>query len=267
MLKFTQSCNIAIFLFLLSLLNTSCVHTKQVIYLNNLQDTTKDSLINIAQAAFESPIQKNDQLWITVGGSNGYDLGPINSGIGIPGGGGGALAGNSSNSLLGYLVEADGKIQFPYIGRIKAEGLSRTELEKVLTELLKDYTKNPIVNVRFLNYNYSILGEIARSGRYSMQTERVSIFDAVSMAGDLTDLARRDNVLVIREVNGKRETARLNLLSRDVFKSPFFYLKTNDVVYVEPVKAKFISRTGVPQYISIIAVGFSLILTLINLRR
>ena len=87
------------------------------------------------------------------------------------------------------------------------------------------------------------------------------------MAGDMTDLGKRDNVMVVREENGERKFARVNLLSKDIFNSPYFYLKTNDMVYVEPVKAKFISRTGVPQYLSIVAVGLSLILTIINLRR
>jgi polysaccharide export outer membrane protein len=136
-----------------------------------------------------------------------------------------------------------------------------------LTELFRDYTKEPIVNVRFLNYNFSILGEVNRSGRYNMPTERLTILEAISIAGDITDLGRRDNVVVIREINGERQMARVNLLSKDIFNSPYFYLKTNDVVYVEPVKARFVSRTGVPQYLSIVAVGLSLILTIINLRK
>jgi polysaccharide biosynthesis/export protein len=246
----------------------SCTTPKQVVYFSNLPDAKKKddtSSLFKAKEGFESPIQKNDQLWIAIGGSNSADLISINSGNGLTSGGAGALGG--TNSILGYLVEADGKIQLPYIGKVQAEGLSRLQLEAKLTELFRDYTKNPIVNVRFLNYGFSVLGEVNKSGRYNMTNERITILEAISMAGDLTDLGKRENVLVIREQNGERNFARLNLLSKDIFTSPFFYLKTNDIVYVEPVKAKFISRTGVPQYLSIVAVGLSLILTIINLRK
>lgn len=232
--------------------------------MNDLSASDSGAL-KAAQIAFETPIQKNDQLWITVGGSNPLDLGVLNSASGIVAGATGIGAG--SNAILGYLVEADGTIKIPYVGKVKAEGLSRLQLENTLTELFKDYTKNPVVNVRFLNYAFSVIGEVNKPGRYNMVTERTSILEAISMAGDITYLGKSDNVLVIREQNGVRTLERINILSKDLFKSPFFYLKTNDVIYVEPVKAKFISRAGVPQYLSIVAVGLSLILTIINLRK
>jgi polysaccharide biosynthesis/export protein len=244
----------------------SCTPSKQVVYLYDLGDTTSANAATLyeAQSLFETPIQKNDQLWITVGGSNAWDLPVINSGSGAGTGGGGGAFVTTGNSVLGYLVEADGKIQFPNIGRVQAEGFTRTQLEIKLAELLKDYTKNPVVNVRFLNYFVSVLGEVNKSGRYPMPTERITILEAITLAGDITDLGKRDNVLLIREVNGKRTFSRIDLTSKSLFQSPNYYLRSNDVVYVEPVKAKFISRSGAPQYVSLIAVGLSLILTIIN---
>lgn len=241
----------------------SCTTTKQVIYLNDLKGTTEGSLRN-AQTAFENPIQKNDQLSITVGGSNPEDLVVLNSASGMSTGGGGS---SINAAAIGYLVEADGKIKIPYLGKVQAEGLTRMQLENTLTDLFKDYTKNPVVNVRFLNYGFSVMGEVNSRGRFSMTNERTTILEAISMAGDLTDLGKRENVLVVREVNGERNFARVNLLSKDLFKSPYYYLKTNDVVYVEPVKAKFISRTGLPQYLGLVAVGLSLLITIINLSK
>ncbi len=229
----------------------------------DLKDTASGSLGN-AQSAFENPIQKNDQLWISVGGSNPLDLVALNSANGV---GSGGAANVISGAAIGYLVEADGKIKIPYVGKVQAEGLTRLQLESSLTDLFKDYTKNPVVNVRFLNYNFSVMGEVKSGGRFTMVNERTTILEAIGIAGDLTDLGRRDNVLVVREVNGKRNFERVNLLSKDLFNSPFYYLKTNDVVYVEPVKAKFISRKGVPQYLAIAAVGLSLLITVINLRK
>ena len=260
---------LAIFLF-------SCTSPRKVLYFNNLQDTIgatvkngTDSLPNklyLAQANFETPIQKNDQLWISVGGINLQDLQVINSADGMPvGGSPGSSIVNSS--MLGYLVEADGKIKVPFLGAVKAEGLTRRQLENYLTEKLKDYTKDPVVNVRFLNYYFSVLGEVTKPGRFPIQTERMTVLDAISLAGDLTEMGKRENVLVIREENGQRSFSRLNLLSKDAFTSPYFYLKTNDVIYVEPVKTRFIARTGVPQYVGIAAIGVSLLITIINVIR
>ena len=241
----------------------SCTTTKRVVYLGDIGDTLIGNL-GSAKTDFANLIQKNDQLWISIGGSNILDLAIVNSGSGnAPGSG--ITPGTAA--AIGYLVEADGNIKLPYVGVIKAAGLTRLQLELNLTKLFKDFTKNPIVNVRFLNYSFSVVGEVNNKGRYSMPNERATILDAISMAGDLTELGKRDNILVIREFDGKRNFGRVNLLSKNIFNSPYYYLKNNDVVYVEPVKAKFISRTGVPQYLSIVAVGLSLLITIINLKK
>lgn len=244
---------------------TSCTAPHKVVYLYNLKDSTSGNLGN-AQSVFENLIQKNDQLWITVGGTNLNDLLVVNSASGLPAGAGGGNLVQGTTST-GYLVEANGKVKLPYLGMIQAEGLTRLQLEAFLTEKFKDYTKEPVVNVRFLNYNFSVLGEVIKPGRYNMPTERTTILEALSIAGDMNEMGRRENVLVIREVDGQRNYARLNLLSKDLFKSPYYYLKTNDVIYVEPFKTRFIARTGVPQYIGIAAVGISLLITIINISR
>ena len=247
----------------LAVMFTSCTSTKNIIYFKDL--SPEDSLsLQIAKIAFETPIQKNDQLSINVGGSNPIDLLAINSANGMTQG---SSVTTMSQVSMGYLVEADGKIKLPYIGKVSAEGLTRLKLEDTLTQLFKEYTKNPVVNVRFLNYNYSVMGEVNNRGRFNMVNERTTILEAISVAGDLTEFGKRDNVLIFREVDGVRSFGRVNLISKDIFKSPYFYLKTNDVVYIEPVKAKFITRSGIPQYLGIIAVGLSLLITIINLRR
>ena len=243
----------------------SCTSSKKVAYLYDLKDSTAGNLVN-GQSNFVNPIQKNDQLWITVGGSNPLDLIALNSASGM-GTGTSGTASSINESAVGYLVEADGKIQMPYAGRVHAEGLTRLQLQDTLTEIFKDYTKNPVVNVRFLNYSFSVLGEVNKAGRFTMTNERTTIFEAIGMAGDLTEFGMRNNILVVREVNGKRNYARVDMLSKDLFASPYYYLKTNDVVYVEPVKAKFITRTGVPQYLSIIAIGVTALYTILLLSK
>lgn len=251
-----------IFLVLISFIVSfsSCVSSKEVVYLNNLADSANSNLSH-AKTDFENPIQKSDLLAISVGGSNLEDLIPLNSGSGVlPGT---SVSGTPQKSI-GYLVEADGKIQFPFLGRIRAEGLSRLELEDTLTRLLKDYTKNPVVNIKFLNYNFSVLGEVNHPGQFSMDNERTTILEAISMANDLTLFGKRNNVLVIREVNGKREFGRINLLSKNIFKSPYYYLKTDDVIYVEPENTKFFARSGFLQYFSPAVAGITLLITVLN---
>jgi polysaccharide export outer membrane protein len=239
----------------------SCTSSRKVVYAYDLKDTTAGSLSK-AQEIFENRIQKNDQLSISVGGSNPADLLILNSANGMS-----ASSGSNIPISTGYLVEADGKVQLPYLGRVQAEGLTRLQLEENLTEKFKDYTKNPVVNVRFLNYGFSVLGEVGSPGRFNMINERTTILEALGMAGDINDLGKRENILIIREENGKREFARINLLSKDLFLSPYFYLKTNDVVYVEPVSAKFIARKGFPTYLGIVAGALSLLITIINVTK
>lgn len=242
---------------------SSCVSSKQIVYLNNLADSA-NARIDHSKTDFDDVIQKNDLLAISIGGSNPDDLVMLNSGSGVlPG----ASVGNNFQKSIGYLVESDGQIQFPFLGRVQAAGLTRVQLEDSLTKQLMNYTKNPVVNVKFLNYSYSVLGEVTHPGRYEMDNERTTIFDALGSASDLTVYGKRNNVLVIREVNGKREFGRIDLLSKNIFNSPFFYLKTHDVIYVEPVKSKFFVRSGLPQYVGIAAAGVTLLLTLFNLSK
>lgn len=245
----------------------SCISSKKVVYFNDLPNYTRESDTGVlfkSQSAFEALIQKNDQLWISVGGSNASDLVALNSGNGAAGGGIGVAGTTNINSILGYLVESDGTIKLPFVGKVKAEGLTRAHLEAKIADLFKDYTKNPIVNVRFLNYSFSVMGEVAKGGRFNMPTERVTILEALSLAGDVTTFARRDNILIIREQNGKRNFGRLNLLSKDIFLSPYFYIQMNDVIYVEPVNVRFFSRSGVATYAGISIAALALLFTMIN---
>lgn len=247
--------------------SAACTGPKKMVYMYNLPDTSAGS-VSAAINSFESLIQKNDQLWITVGGTNIEDLPSLNSGSGIIQGNNiNPVIGNSASPVLGYLVEADGTIKLPYLDKVKAEGLTRLQLEQLLTDKLKDYTKNPVVNVRFLNYRITVMGEVKNPGSFTIPNERLTVLEALGLAGDLTVLGKRENVLVVREVNGVRSLGRINLLSKDIFNSPFYYLKTNDVVYVEPAPAQFIARERFPQYVSISAAALALLLTIINITK
>ncbi|WP_290794802.1 polysaccharide biosynthesis/export family protein [Flavihumibacter sp. UBA7668] len=233
--------------------------------LNN--NSTLDSLKAKAQVEFESKIQKNDLLWITVGGPNSEDLVALNSGLGFPQSGVSGAVLSGSGQVFGYLVEADGMIKVPYIGKIEADGLTRKELEEKLTISFRDFTKDPVVNVRFMNYRITVMGEVLRPGIIVLPNERLTILEAIGMSGDLTVMGKRESVMVIREVDGKRIYGRVNLLSSDIFNSPFYYLKTNDVVYVEPAPAKFFARERLPQFISLAAGSLSILAIILSLNK
>ncbi|MFN0214456.1 MAG: polysaccharide biosynthesis/export family protein [Saprospiraceae bacterium] len=137
-----------------------------------------------------------------------------------------------------YLVDKAGDIEFPVLGKIHLGGLSVEQARDSFKQKLQRYIDNPIVNVRWLNFKFTVLGEVSRPATYTLEERSVTVLEAVGLAGDLTNYGNRKNILVIREQDGMREFGRVDLQNRNVFASPYFYLKQNDVVYVEPLKQK-----------------------------
>lgn len=141
-------------------------------------------------------------------------------------------------NLQVYTVDKNGYIYFPIVGRIRAEGMTRNELSKFIEDKIRPELKDPFVLVQFMNFKVVVLGEVKTPGQISVQTERMSILDAIGAAGDLTIYGERKNVLLMREENGKRIFHRFDLTDQSLFESPYFYLRQNDVVYVMPNKAQ-----------------------------
>lgn len=266
--KCSRKINLLLSFILLSVFGThliSCTGPNKMAYLRDIADTTRGSLA-VAISNFETPIQKNDQLWITIGGTNIEDLVLLNSASGIIQGSNISPTTAGTNApVMGYLVESDGTIKLPYLDKVKAEGLSRLQLENVIAEKMKEYTKNPVVNVRFLNYRVTVMGAVNTPGSFSLPTERVTVLDALGLAGDLTIFGVRETVLVIREENGVRSFGRINLASKSLFNSPYYYLKTNDIVYVEASRASSINQERIPQWLGMATGILSLIVSIIVL--
>jgi len=141
---------------------------------------------------------------------------------------------NSATLSNGYIVGKDGTINFPLLGSVSLEGLTIEQAQARLTELISKTDKGVIVNISIQNYKVTVIGEVTRPGTFTIPNDKVNVLEALGMAGDMTPYAVRGNVLVIRETDGQRTMERLNLNDKAVFKSPFFYLKQNDVVYVQP---------------------------------
>lgn len=140
--------------------------------------------------------------------------------------------------LQSYLVDSEGCINFPVLGKLHVAGMTRNSLADYLKKQISQYAKDPIISVNIMNFKVSVLGEVARPGTVQITNERISILDAISMAGDLTINGMRDRVTLIRDENGKKTYHVFDLTSSDIFKSPYFYLKQNDIIYVEPNKAR-----------------------------
>ena len=145
-----------------------------------------------------------------------------------------------------YLVDSNGNIDFPVLGTLKLAGLNRIQATTLIRDMLKDYIKNPIVNIRTVNFKITVLGEVNRPGSYTIPNERITIIEALGLAGDMTIQAERRNVLVVRETNNKKTYTRVDLTSESVFNSSVYYLSQNDVIYVEPNTSRVKSSTVGP---------------------
>lgn len=225
--------NLKLIFCLAVLLLASCTSYKKVVY---LQDVVPIKQQDIEQK-YEVIIHNDDLLAIMVNCKNPELALPFNMPL-VTYQVGRESAGQQR--VLGYLVDSQGNIDFPILGKLHVEGLTRLQLtELIKTRLMEeDLIKDPIVTVQFLNYKISVMGEVARPGSFSISGDRITLLEALSMAGDLTIYGRRDRVAVIRETDGKRTILFHDLRSADIFQSPCYYLQQNDIVYVEPNKTK-----------------------------
>src|SRR5687768_1945212 len=209
----------------------SCRTPQSLNYLQGNLDTSGLQQLKIP----EPVIQKGDLISITVYSDNPKATELYNQPQVSVGPAGGTMPSS------GYLVDMKGNIQFQGIGTLQVEGLTKDQLTALLDSKLKDtLLQNPYYNIRFLNYKVTLIGDVNSPGVYSIPNEKVSILEAIALAGDVTFYGVRENVLIIREVEGKREFGRINLTSPDIFSSPYFYLRQNDVVVVDATRRKAI---------------------------
>ncbi|WP_288955314.1 polysaccharide biosynthesis/export family protein [uncultured Polaribacter sp.] len=216
----------------------SCVSKKEIIYFQN--DEIDQSKVS---NSYKTIIKPDDVLQITITALDVEAVRPFNLAA--------VTYSTSSNSAIGvaqqqtYLVDTNGEIDFPVLGKLKIGGLTRDELIVFLKNKLEpDYILNPNINIRIANYKITVLGDVKQPGTYPIPSERITILEAIGLAGDLNISGHRDNVLVQREEKGKKVQYRVDLLSKKLFTSPVYYLQQNDVVYVEPNKAKIQSASA-----------------------
>ena len=233
---------------------SSCVSQRKLSYLRDVDASSADSINQTYTPQKENYITKGDLLSIFV---NALDVEAVQA-FNLPVasvqrlGAKQVTASGSGGSLQGYWVDPDGNIDFPVLGKMHVEGMTTTLLKDTLTLLISRSVKEPIVNVGFLNFYVTILGEVKNPGRHVVSDQGMTIFEALGLAGDLTIYGKRNNVLISREVDGKMEFARLNLNDETIFASPYYHIRQNDVIYVEPNNARAMSSQNIPLYLSMI---------------
>jgi len=212
----------------------SCGSKRDIVYFQDVDSVGTSKSIN----NYISTIQPDDMLTIVVSALDQDAARPFNlTSVTYDG------FGTGRATQQNYLVNSNGSIDFPVLGALKLEGLNRIQATSLIKDMLKEYIKDPIVNIRIINFKVTVLGEVKNPGSFTILNERITIVEAMGLAGDMTIQAERKNVLVVREENGKKTYNRVDMTSEEVFNSPVYYLNQNDVIYVEPNNSRAKSST------------------------
>jgi polysaccharide export outer membrane protein len=221
----------------------SCGSRKNLVYFQD--EPISDQNLSELNNNYEIRYKSNDILTIDVSALNPETVSAFN----LP-----AVGFDTSNNIGNqpailrqtYLLDSQGNIEFPVLGTLKMSGLSRAEATIMLKEKIGEYVNEFIVNIRLINFTITINGEVNRPGNYTVQGERISLIQALGLAGDLTIYGKRDNIFLIREIDGKKKYAKYDLTSINVVNSPVYYLSQNDIIYVEPNNARIKTSTFNP---------------------
>lgn len=244
--------------FLIVTVLASCVSPKQVVY---FQETSHLEKL-ISTNSFVPVFQVDDLLSITVSAENFETVRPFNQGQAPIG------EENTAGPAPGYLIGTNGTINFPVLGSLKLAGLNRAQAIELITTRLKEYVKNPIVNIRINNFKITVIGDVNTPGSFTIPNERITIIEALGLASDLTIKGKRKNISVIRDMDGVIQFYKVDITSKDIFNSPVYYLAQNDVVYVEPNPSKIRSSGSNENILGVVlslaGLGIS-VATLINI--
>lgn len=263
--KMISSCFLALLIFIMA----SCAGSKKVAYFQNVDHVD----LSASKGLYDAKIMPKDMLTITVSTTDPAAATPFNLSVSntLPVTG---QLNTGAGALQGYLVDNNGDINFPIVGKIHVAGLTKNECQDAIRRKVMPYlaeTENPIVTVRMSSYRVTVIGEVGKSCVIPVSTEKMSILEALASAGDLSIYGKRDNIMLIREdATGQKSVHRLNLNDADLINSPYYYLQQNDVIYVEPnsVKAKN-SAIGqsVTIWFSLISIMTSIASLMVNILR
>jgi polysaccharide export outer membrane protein len=233
----------------------SCASRKDVVYYQNIDSMSAAQ----KSASYEIRIQPDDLLSITVSAEDAEVAMPFNLGTTS-----GSSGSSGQQTVQSYLVDSNGTIDFPILGQLKISGLTRSEVLQLLKDKIAVYVKKPIINLRVMNFKVSVQGEVNLPGTYAVPSDRITLIETLTMAKDLTIYGKRNNILIIREIDGVKSYNRVDITTADFINSPFYYMSQNDVVYVEPNKSRINGAAVGPNTGVIISIT-SILITLITL--
>ncbi len=218
----------------------SCITTQPIAYFQSSDSLKYKQLAKLLPKV--TRIRTNDILAITVGSLNQESNAIMNfaninalTTTSFPGSQGGSV---QRSQPLGYLVDSLGNVEIPFVGKLKLTGMTLDEAGNAVRTQVEKSLKEPAINVRYLNHKFSVLGEVNHSATFNLLDDNTTLPEALAMAGDLSIYANRTNVTIIRENNGIREMAKINLLTQEIFDSPYYFMQNGDLIYVEPLKSK-----------------------------
>lgn len=252
----------AVVAFVLGLVFSSCVPQKKILYLQNPEMQGDSSVNYVNNRVFDYTVQPGDNLYVRVVSSDEktaklFNLSGYSSYSSTTN-----SSGNAHIYLNGFTVSDQGYIDFPLAGKIDVKGMTLEQVQSRLQDVINVYLKETIVFVKLGVFNLTVLGEVVRPGQYQIYQSDINIFQAISLAGNLTDFAKKDHVKIIRQTQNGSQIIEVNLLEADVLSSPLYYLKPNDIIVVDPMPMKQFGFTSFP-YSTVISIT-TLALTLIN---
>lgn len=239
-------------LLLIFLIFSSCATRDEVVYFQPAEQI--EGYENLMD--YEPVLEENDVLRINVSSRNDALVKPFQMNFNSQQGGGG---GGQNQNLTGYLVDPRGFIQFPVLGQVKVAGKTRTELEQDLQSEIRNMVTDAVVSVRIMNFKITVLGEVNSPGRIEVNDGRITLPELIAEAGDISYGGQRENIVVFREIDGIKSVGRVDITSSDVFKNPYYYLKQNDLVYVEPNYKTVKSAGFITSYTGLISIGTTLL--------
>lgn len=231
--------------------STSCVSYKDVVYFNNLPDSLKIQLDTLRIPA--KTIQVNDILEISVGGENEKTVQYIQTYF-------------TGQSVLKIMVDIDGNIELPKIGKFHVAGLSKEGVKEIITNAYKEYLIDPIVQINLSSFHFTVIGEVKSPGIFDIQAEKVSILEALGMAGDLTTYSQRERIKIIREQNGNRNVISLDINDKAILNSPDYYIQRYDIIYVAPKEIKQVNENvqRITPYLGLVSAVLALVAIISN---
>jgi polysaccharide export outer membrane protein len=250
---------IGVILILTGTIFSSCANRKNMAYFQPGESDSVSTSTEISELIYEP----GDFLHIQVSGIPEELSAIYNPNTSVSRESAGGSYRNDNAQTTGYLIDKEGFINFPVLGKIEAGGTNKSQLEETIVKKLKHHIDNPIINIRLRNFKVTVLGDVDNPGTFTIANERITLLEAIGIAGDLNITARRKNILLVREVDGEKKQYRVDLTKNDLFDSPYYYLKQNDVIYVEPNRTKLNTSKYSPVYSVIISVTSLVITTIV----